>query len=95
MSGTRSPSVQLVSGSGQSLIPAAAAPPVPRPVLRVGPNAVLAVVAKPELWSIMTQEWPDYDRYQEKTDREIPVIVLEPRSETTSTDDGPNERSRG
>ena len=38
---------------------------------------------KPELWSIMTREWPDYDRYQEKTDREIPVIVLEPRSETT------------
>jgi hypothetical protein len=29
----------------------------------------------------MTREWPDYDRYQEKTDREIPVIVLEPRSE--------------
>ena len=34
---------------------------------------------KAELWSIMTREWPDYDRYQEKTDREIPVIVLEPR----------------
>ena len=33
---------------------------------------------KPELWSIMTREWPDYDRYQEKTDREIAVIVLEP-----------------
>jgi hypothetical protein len=49
-------------------------------VLRVGPNAVLAVVAKPELWSIMTREWPDYDRYQERTDREIPVIVLEPLS---------------
>jgi deazaflavin-dependent oxidoreductase (nitroreductase family) len=34
---------------------------------------------KAELWSIMTKEWPDYDRYQEKTDREIPVVVLEPR----------------
>jgi deazaflavin-dependent oxidoreductase (nitroreductase family) len=33
---------------------------------------------KPELWSIMTKEWPDYDRYQERTDREIPVVVLEP-----------------
>ena len=33
---------------------------------------------KAELWSIMTQEWPDYDRYQEKTDRDIPVVVLEP-----------------
>jgi deazaflavin-dependent oxidoreductase (nitroreductase family) len=34
---------------------------------------------KAELWSIMTQEWPDYDGYQEKTEREIPVVVLEPR----------------
>jgi deazaflavin-dependent oxidoreductase (nitroreductase family) len=33
---------------------------------------------KPELWRIMTAEWPDYDAYQEKTDREIPVVVLEP-----------------
>jgi deazaflavin-dependent oxidoreductase (nitroreductase family) len=34
---------------------------------------------KPELWAIMTKEWPDYDGYQEKTDREIPVVVLEPQ----------------
>jgi deazaflavin-dependent oxidoreductase (nitroreductase family) len=34
---------------------------------------------KPELWSIMTREWPDYDRYQTKTDRDIPLVVLEPR----------------
>jgi deazaflavin-dependent oxidoreductase (nitroreductase family) len=33
---------------------------------------------KPELWSIMTGEWPAYDAYQKKTDREIPVVVLEP-----------------
>jgi deazaflavin-dependent oxidoreductase (nitroreductase family) len=33
---------------------------------------------KAELWSIMTKEWPEYDRYQEKTEREIPVVVLEP-----------------
>ena len=32
-----------------------------------------------ELWSIMTNEWPAYDRYQEKTGREIPVVVLQPR----------------
>ncbi len=31
-----------------------------------------------ELWPIMTREWPDYDRYQERTDRQIPVVVLEP-----------------
>ena len=33
---------------------------------------------KPELWRIMTREWPDYDTYQRKTTREIPVVVLEP-----------------
>jgi deazaflavin-dependent oxidoreductase (nitroreductase family) len=32
---------------------------------------------KPELWRIMTQEWPAYDEYQQKTDRDIPVVVLE------------------
>ncbi len=32
---------------------------------------------KPELWSIMTEAWPAYDEYQEKTDRDIPVVVLE------------------
>lgn len=33
---------------------------------------------KPALWRLMTSIWPDYDRYQEKTKREIPVVVLEP-----------------
>jgi deazaflavin-dependent oxidoreductase (nitroreductase family) len=32
---------------------------------------------KPTLWPIMTKEWPDYDNYQKKTDRDIPVVVLE------------------
>jgi deazaflavin-dependent oxidoreductase (nitroreductase family) len=32
---------------------------------------------KPELWAIMTQHWPAYDEYQTKTDRPIPVVVLE------------------
>jgi deazaflavin-dependent oxidoreductase (nitroreductase family) len=32
---------------------------------------------KPELWRIMTAEWPAYDEYQTKTDRDIPVVVLE------------------
>ena len=31
------------------------------------------------LWSAMTEAWPDYDDYQAKTDREIPVVVLAPR----------------
>lgn len=32
---------------------------------------------KPELWREMTSRWPAYDEYQEKTEREIPVVVLE------------------
>ncbi|MGW3345556.1 nitroreductase family deazaflavin-dependent oxidoreductase [Nonomuraea rubra] len=32
---------------------------------------------KPEMWKAMTRTWPDYDEYQKKTDREIPVVVLE------------------
>jgi deazaflavin-dependent oxidoreductase (nitroreductase family) len=32
---------------------------------------------KPRMWKKMTEAWPDYDAYQEKTDREIPVVVLE------------------
>jgi deazaflavin-dependent oxidoreductase (nitroreductase family) len=32
---------------------------------------------KPELWKIMTSSWPAYDDYQRKTDRDIPVVVLE------------------
>jgi deazaflavin-dependent oxidoreductase (nitroreductase family) len=34
---------------------------------------------KAEMWPIMTKEWPDYDTYQTKTDRDIPVVVLERR----------------
>jgi deazaflavin-dependent oxidoreductase (nitroreductase family) len=33
---------------------------------------------KPQMWQIMTKAWPAYDDYQAKTDREIPVVVLEP-----------------
>ena len=32
---------------------------------------------KPELWRTMAEIWPAYDEYQGKTDREIPVVVLE------------------
>jgi deazaflavin-dependent oxidoreductase (nitroreductase family) len=31
------------------------------------------------LWQRMTEVWPDYEAYQERTDREIPVVVLERR----------------
>lgn len=29
------------------------------------------------LWALAARQWPDYDAYREKTDREIPVVVLE------------------
>jgi proline iminopeptidase len=32
------------------------------------------------LWQLVNQQWPDYATYQTKTDREIPVVVLEPAS---------------
>lgn len=32
---------------------------------------------KPELWRAMTEVWPEYDDYQARTDREIPVVVLQ------------------
>jgi deazaflavin-dependent oxidoreductase (nitroreductase family) len=30
-----------------------------------------------ELWKLMSSIWPQYDEYQAKTGREIPVVVLE------------------
>lgn len=45
----------------------------------------LAVVArtassaeKPRRWKIVTDVWPNYDVYQSRTDRDIPVVVLSP-----------------
>ncbi|MCW2538699.1 MAG: hypothetical protein JWN95_424 [Frankiales bacterium] len=35
---------------------------------------------KPELWAIMAKIWPDYDEYQKKTERPIPVVILTPVS---------------
>jgi F420H(2)-dependent quinone reductase len=33
---------------------------------------------KAEWWAKATAVWPDYDAYQEKSDREIPLLILEP-----------------
>jgi deazaflavin-dependent oxidoreductase (nitroreductase family) len=33
---------------------------------------------KPRLWSIVTHYWPNYDVYQTRTERVIPVVVLTP-----------------
>ena len=52
--------------------------------IQVGPETFTArartanVDEKPGLWRLMTAIWPDYDRYQAKTDRDIPVVIIEP-----------------
>ena len=33
-----------------------------------------------QLWKLAAQQWPDYDAYQTRTEREIPVVVLERES---------------
>jgi deazaflavin-dependent oxidoreductase (nitroreductase family) len=30
------------------------------------------------LWGLVTEVWPNYDVYQTRTDREIPIVVLSP-----------------
>lgn len=32
---------------------------------------------KPSLWRVMAEIWPEYDRYQTKTSRDIPVVIIE------------------
>ena len=34
---------------------------------------------KPRLWKVVTAQWPNYDVYQTRTDRVIPLVVLTPR----------------
>jgi deazaflavin-dependent oxidoreductase (nitroreductase family) len=33
---------------------------------------------KAEWWPRATAVWPDYDKYQQSTDREIPLVILDP-----------------
>ena len=33
---------------------------------------------KPRLWRIVNETWPNYETYQTRTDRVIPVVVLTP-----------------
>ncbi len=57
----------------------------PETTVQVGSErrAVRARVAEGEererLWSRAVEEWSQYGDYQARTDREIPVVVLEPR----------------
>lgn len=32
---------------------------------------------QPQMWERMAEVWPDYDAYQQRTSRPIPVVVLE------------------
>jgi deazaflavin-dependent oxidoreductase (nitroreductase family) len=34
---------------------------------------------KKRLWPVMVKEWPDYDKYQQSTSRDIPLVILSPR----------------
>lgn len=40
---------------------------------------------KPRLWKIVTERWPNYDVYTTRTDREIPVVILEPTGDADGT----------
>lgn len=57
----------------------------PEAEVQVGPRRIqvrartASAAEKPRLWKIMLREWPGYDDYQRSTDREIPVVILEPR----------------
>ena len=34
---------------------------------------------KADLWPVAVAVWPSYDDYQTKTERDFPLVVLEPR----------------
>lgn len=57
----------------------------PQVTVQVGPERrpVRARVATPEererLWPRAVEAWPGYRTYQERTRREIPLVILEPR----------------
>ncbi|MQA62574.1 MAG: nitroreductase family deazaflavin-dependent oxidoreductase [Actinophytocola sp.] len=38
----------------------------------------VAGAEREELWQEMAKVWPDYDNYRAKTERQIPVVVLDP-----------------
>jgi deazaflavin-dependent oxidoreductase (nitroreductase family) len=46
---------------------------------RIAVTARTATAAeKPRLWQRVTEVWPNYDVYQSRTDRDIPVVILSP-----------------
>ena len=56
----------------------------PQVRLQVGADCIDATARtasdeeKPALWNLMAEIWPAYNEYQAKTDRVIPVVILEP-----------------
>ena len=54
--------------------------------MQVGPETFTAIARtagpeeRPRLWSKMNAIWPDYEKYQKRCKREIPVVVLERRA---------------
>lgn len=56
----------------------------PEVTIQVGPDVMRARATtvgddrRADLWAQMTQIWPDYDAYQAKTARTIPLVRLEP-----------------
>ena len=59
----------------------------PYVTIQVGPDEMPARASTIEgadrerLWGVLTGIWPDYDAYQAKTDRTIPLVALEPAGE--------------
>jgi deazaflavin-dependent oxidoreductase (nitroreductase family) len=56
----------------------------PEVLIQIGDRVMAARAAtaqgedRDRLWSLMTGIWPDYDAYQARTARVIPVVTLEP-----------------
>ncbi|MER5813038.1 nitroreductase family deazaflavin-dependent oxidoreductase [Streptomyces sp. NPDC002033] len=56
----------------------------PRVRVQVGPKVLQGTARtatseeRAAFWPVMTGHWPAYDEYQAKTDREIPIVVIEP-----------------
>jgi deazaflavin-dependent oxidoreductase (nitroreductase family) len=56
----------------------------PATTIQVGGRKLAVTAETPELeerarlWPRLTQMWPQYDDYQTKTRREIPVVILAP-----------------
>jgi deazaflavin-dependent oxidoreductase (nitroreductase family) len=47
--------------------------------LRVTARTAQSPDERARLWQVMAGIWPNYDAYQARTEREIPVVVLSPR----------------